>query len=361
MSWALPAFHAGATTDTPPPMGPRERSQAQLRLRLRKPRSPFRRGKEFAIEKLLFLCGAVSTLAIILIFVFLFKEGAAALQTLKATELIYSIDPVFQYDAALDQTVQVGTKTDMIWQPVSNMARFSVLPLIWGSFLVALLASLFSTFAGIGVGIFLSEMSTKRVRGWVKPALELLVGIPTVVIGFFMLAVIALPLKAAADAVGLAGTYRDLYNAFVAALGVSIVIIPVVGSLVDDALRAVPDELRAASLGLGATRWQTTWRAVVPAGVSGVWAAVILGFGRALGETMIVVMCAGGAAQIVANPFSSVRTMTATIAAEMGSAQHGGLHAQTLFLVGAMLVTLTFFLNLIAEVIVNRYRRNIRH
>jgi phosphate transport system permease protein len=147
---------------------------------------------------------------------------------------------------------------------------------------------------------------------------------------------------------------------FVGALGVSVVIIPVIASLVDDALRAVPMDLRAASLSLGATRWQTTWRVVLPAGVSGVLAAVILGFGRAIGETMIVLMCAGSAPQIVLNPFESVRTMTATIAAEMGAAQQGSLHMHSLFLVGAILITLAFILNLIVEMIANHYRKKIR-
>ncbi len=348
----LPSGREGHTPDFSP---------AEVQRRLRHPVSFFRRTREHLIEGGVFLCGVASILAISLIFIFLFREGLQALRMVDTPlDFVYSMGVQLEYDAGIDDVVAVGEAPQLAWQPVSEEPKLSMIPLMWGSLGVALLASLLSTLAGIGVGIFLSELASPRLRGVVKPMLELLVGIPTVVIGFVMLAIVAQPLRQVAEAIGLSGVYGSTYNMFVGAVGVSIVIIPVIGSLVDDALRAVPDDLRAASLGVGATRWQTTWRVVLPTGVSGVFGAVILGFGRALGETMIVLMCAGNAAQITGNPFDSVRTMTAAIASEMGAAQVGGVHAQTLFLVGAILITITFLLNLTMELVVNRFRRKIR-
>jgi phosphate transport system permease protein len=320
--------------------------------------------RERLYEKALALCGWISVVSILLIFVFLFKEGLVAIKMVPSVSaFLYSIEPVYVYNPETFESEKAGEAVAYQWQPVSEPPRVSILPLLWGSFGVALIAAVISTIGGIAVGIFLAEMASNRTRNLVKPALELLVGIPTVVIGFFMLTIVALPLKNLLnppDGGSLVPFYKDIYNMFVGALGVTIVIIPVIGSLVDDALRAVPMDLRAASLSLGATRWQTTWRVVLPAGVSGVLAAVILGFGRAVGETMIVLMCAGSAPQISLNPFASTRTMTASIAAEMGAAQQGSLHMHALFLVGAVLVTLSFILNLFVEMIANHYRKKIR-
>ncbi len=341
---------------------------ARVRGRLRRPVSPIRKWKEFLVEKLLFACGAVSTLAIILIFIFLFKEGIIALQKVSPlSDFFYSTTIEQEYDAATDEMVTIGEKTDFVWSPASEPPRVSIIPLLWGSLGIAVITAIISTLAGVAVGVYLSEMSSTRMRNIIKPMLELLVGIPTVVVGFFMLAVIAIPLKHFANSVGLGRFYISPYNMFIGALGVSVVIIPVIASLVDDALRAVPNDLRAASLSLGSTRWQTTWRVVLPAGISGVSAAVILGFGRAMGETMIVLMCAGNAPQlfnpdtpVLSEPFSAVRTMTASIAAEMGTAAQGSIWYHTLFFIGALLVSITFVLNIVVELIVNKYRKKIR-
>ncbi|MCC5875103.1 MAG: phosphate ABC transporter permease subunit PstC [Candidatus Sumerlaeia bacterium] len=339
---------------------PKSGNLASLRGRLRKPVPPFRKFREMLVEKVLLVCGLLSTITIALIFIFLFKEGFKAFSDAGITEFLYSVTQQTQYNPATDEIEVTGESIGFVWQPAGTPPRLSILPLLWGSFGVAFLAAIISTLAGIAIGIFLSEMATRRVRDLVKPALELLVGIPTVVIGFFMLAVLARPIRESAGFLGLDGIYRDTYNMMVGALGVSIVIIPVIASLVDDALRAVPKDLRAASLGVGATRWQTTWRVVLPAGVSGVVAAVVLGFGRAFGETMIVLMCAGNAPQMSMNPFEGVRTMTASIAAEMGTAAQGSTWQHTLFLLGAILVSISFVLNLTVEVIANRYRKRIR-
>ncbi|CAN5168824.1 phosphate ABC transporter permease subunit PstC [soil metagenome] len=339
-------------------------SAAEVRGRLRAGTTWGLRTKEKVIELLLMGCGLASIIAVSLIFIFLFKEGIGAFRLAESPkDFLYAETVQYKYDAATETSVAGPVQKSLTWQPVGDKPKLSIAPLVWGSLGIAAISAVVSTLAGIAVGIFLSEMSGARLRNYVKPALELLVGIPTVVIGFFMLTIMAIPLKRLlnpAEGGGILPAYADTYNMFVGALGVSIVIIPVIASMVDDAMRAVPQDLRAGSLCLGATRWQTTWRVVLPAGFSGVIAAVILGFGRALGETMIVLMCAGGAAQITGNPFASVRTMTAAIAAEMGSAQQGGLHAKTLFLIGAILVTASFFLNLVVEIIANKYRRRIR-
>jgi len=241
----------------------------------------------------------------------------------------------------------------MMWQAVSEVPKYSLIPLFCGSFLVAFPAILISAVLGIGCAIYLAEIASPRTREILKPTLELLGGIPSVVIGFMMLSL-------------LATTVQHLFhtkfrlNAFVGSLGVSLAVLPLVITLAEDALRAVPRELRDASYALGASKWQTIWATVIPAAVSGISAAVILGFGRALGETMIVVLATGNAALVTGNIFSSVRTMTATIAAELGAVDQGSEHYYALFLVGAILFTLTFLLNLISEIVLNRMRHQLR-
>jgi phosphate transport system permease protein len=241
----------------------------------------------------------------------------------------------------------------MLWQPVSVDPKYSIVPLIVGSIMVAIPATLIATVFGIGIGIYMSEVASPKVRELAKPTIELLAGIPTVVLGFFCLAVLATLMQGL-----LHTTYR--LNALLGALGVSLVIIPVIASLTEDALRMVPDDIRAASYALGANRWQTIWKALLPAAISGVSGSVILGVGRALGETMIVVMAAGNAALVTASVFSPVRTMTATIAAELGAVEYQSPHYYALFLVGTILFTVTFFVNLGAEIVIDRARRKLK-
>ncbi|MSS70764.1 MAG: phosphate ABC transporter permease subunit PstC [Candidatus Latescibacteria bacterium] len=300
--------------------------------------------KEFLIEKFLLLNGIASIVIIALIFFFLFNEGVKAAMEIPWKDFIGH----YGEDAITGQQVY-----KFMWQPVAEPEKYSLIPLILGSFLVAFPATLISTLFGIGIGIYLSEIAGIRVREIVKPFIELLAGIPTVVLGFFFLVVIASTLQ------NVLGTKFRL-NAFVGALGVSLVIIPVIASMTEDALRAVPNDLREAAYGLGATRWQTISKAVLPAAVSGVAASVILGFGRALGETMIVLMATGNGAVATGNIFSTVRTMTATIAAELGEVVHGSPHYYALFLIGALLFTITFVFNLIAEIILRRMRKKLR-
>lgn len=311
-----------------------------------------RRLKERALELFLLLNGSAAVLIIALIFIFLFREGIGAFREIHPRQFIGGEEILSAYDAELD-TFTETRRYALVWQPVSDQPKYSLLPLLNGSLMVALPATLLSTVLGVLAGIYLAEIANHRVREIVKPAIELLAGIPTVIIGFIMLAVVATLVQA------VTGSHYRL-NAFVGALGVSLVIIPVVASLTEDALRAVPDTLRQASYGLGATRWQTVSRVVVPAAVSGIAAAAILGFGRALGETMIVLMATGNAALVTGNLFSSVRTMTATVAAELGAVAQGSPQYHALFLVGATLFTITFFFNLVTEIIVSRMRARLR-
>lgn len=298
-------------------------------------------GERF-IEAGLRVSGYVAVILIALIFLFLFKEGVQALRSI----------PLGDFLGTTVHDYRGNPKVVRLWQPVSEHPKYSLLPLLCGSFLVAVPATLIAGLLGVACGIYLAELASKRVREVLKPFIELLAGIPTVVIGFLCMAMLGSALQ------GLLGTTFRL-NAFLGSLGVALVIIPVITSLTEDALRAVPDDLRIASYGLGATRWQTIAGVTVPAAVSGISAALILGMGRALGETMIVLMATGNAGLITLNPFSSVRTMTATIAAELGAVSQGGEQYQVLFLVGTILFTLTFALNVVAELVIERMRRKL--
>lgn len=309
--------------------------------RLRKKTGVF---SEWLIEKLLLLAGISSTLIIALIFIFLFKEAVQFFVTASPLDLVGK----WIYDDWEERNV-----FNMMWQSISEVPKYSLVPLLCGSFLVAFPATVISAVLGIGCAIYLSEIAPSKVRETLKPTIELLAGIPSVVIGFVMLAFLATFIQ---------NVFHTKFrlNAFVGACGVALAVLPIMITIAEDAMRAVPKELRDASYALGATKWQTVWGTVVPAAVSGICAAVILGFGRALGETMIVMMATGNAALVTGNIFSSVRTMTANIAAELGSVAQGTEHYYALFLVGAVLFTFTFMLNLVSEIILNKTRQKLR-
>ncbi len=299
---------------------------------------------ERVIERLIFAAGVSSVLIISLIFIFLFKEAIHFF----ATGNPFHLFGQWVYDAWEEKNF-----FKMIWQPVSEQPKYSIIPLVCGSFLVAFPATMLAGIFGIGSAIYLSEIASPKMRETLKPTLELLAGIPSVVLGFFMLTVVASVVQ------NIFHTKFRL-NAFVGSLGVALATLPIIITITEDALRAVPKELRNASYALGATRWQTIINSVLPAAVSGISAAVILGFGRALGETMIVVMATGNASIVTLSIFSSVRTMTATIAGELGAVDQGSEHYYSLFLVGAILFTFTFVLNLISESVLSRMRAKMR-
>jgi phosphate transport system permease protein len=296
--------------------------------------------KEGLIQYFFAVNGVMALVFIVLIFIFLFKEGIQALEHIGLLDFIY-FDQV-QADASIVRLYE--------WYPTSEEARYSLVPLILGTLLTALPATILSTVFGVAAGIYLSEIANPNLKEFLKPMIELFAGIPTVVLGFIMLVVGA-------------SFFNDLLNpenrlnAFIAALGLSFIIIPIIASLTEDALHSIPNDLRMASYGLGATKWQTIRHVILPAAFSGVSASIILGFGRAIGETMIVLMASGNAANITINVFESVRTMTATIAAEMGEVSQGSDHYYALFFIGIVLFTITFILNLIAEIIINKMRK----
>jgi phosphate transport system permease protein len=240
-------------------------------------------------------------------------------------------------------------KPEYIWQPVGEIAKFNIIPLIIGSLKATLMALLFSVPLGVGAAIYVSQLASPRVREIVKPVIELLAGIPSVVLGFFALIVMASLLQ------GVFG-YESRLNAFVAGIALGLAVIPVIFTISEDALTSVPKGYIHAALALGASPAQVAWQVVLPAAIPGVFAACVLGFGRAIGETMIVLMASGNATIMSASVFDSCRTITATIAAELAEVVFGGPHYGILFLLGALLFAFTFVSNLAGDVIVNRLR-----
>jgi phosphate transport system permease protein len=231
------------------------------------------------------------------------------------------------------------------WMPtVTPAPQFGVLPLIWGTLWVSIFAILIALPPGLGVAIYMSELAGERVRKLLKPTIELLAGIPSVVYGFFGL-VVLVPLiqKILHLPVG--------ETAFAGSLILAIMALPTIITIAEDAMRNTPKSMREASLALGATHWQTIYKVIIPYAASGISAAVVLGVGRAIGETMAVMMVTGNAAVMPRSLFESVRTIPATIAAELGEAPSGGTHYRALFLLGCILFIITMIISVSAEII----------
>ena len=234
------------------------------------------------------------------------------------------------------------------WLPTATPAPlFGILPLLFGTLLVSFIAILIAIPLGVGVAIYLAEIANERIRKLLNPAIELLAGIPSVVYGFFGLVVLA-PIVQKTGNLDLGET------AFTGSLILAIMALPTIISIAEDALRTTPKAMRDASLALGANKWQTIYKVVIPFASSGIAAAVVLGVGRAIGETMAVLMVTGNAAVIPHSMFESVRTIPATIAAELGEAPSGGTHYQALFLLGAVLFIITLTISIVAEIISSR-------
>ncbi len=234
------------------------------------------------------------------------------------------------------------------WMPTATPApQFGVLPLILGTLLVSIIAILIALPLGLGVAIYLSELANERTRKILKPTIELLAGIPSVVYGFFGL-VILVPIiqKTLNLPVG--------ETALAGSIILAIMALPTIITVAEDAMRNTPRAMREASLAMGATQWQTIYKIVVPYASSGISAAVVLGIGRAIGETMAVLMVTGNAAVIPHSLFESVRTIPATIAAELGEAPAGGTHYQALFVLGCILFIITMIISISAEAISKR-------
>lgn len=243
----------------------------------------------------------------------------------------------------------LGSLLDTRWIPVSFQdERFGLLPLLSGSVLVTLMAMIITVPFSIFGAIYIAEVARPVERELLKPFIEILASIPSVVLGFFGLVVLAPMVK------GLFGLQTGL-NAMTGALLLALMAIPTVISISEDAIMSVPTVYKRASLALGASRLQTIWRVVVPAALPGIIAAVMLGVGRVVGETMAVLMVTGNSAIITFSPLDSVRTMTATIAAEMGEVPFGSIHYQALFWVGIVLLIITFLLNVVAQRVLKKY------
>lgn len=236
------------------------------------------------------------------------------------------------------------------WFPTATPAPlFGILPLLAGTIWVSLFAIIFALPFGISIAVYMSEVAPEKVRAFLKPVIELLNGIPSVVYGFFGLIVIVPMLQ---QVFGLPVGESGLAGSLVLA----IMALPTIVTVAEDAMRNCPRTLREASLALGATKWQTIYKVVIPSSMSGIASGVVLGIGRAVGETMAVLMVTGNAAVIPTSILEPLRTIPATIAAELGEAPAGGAHYQSLFLLGVILFFITFIINLCVEYISARNR-----
>lgn len=240
-------------------------------------------------------------------------------------------------------------KFGTLWDPRSN--RYSIWPLFTGTLMIVIFSSLFALPLGLGSAIYLSEYSNPKLRNILKPILEILAGIPSVVYGFFAFLYITPLLKK------FPFWEVDTYNVLSASFAVGIMITPLVASISEDALKSVPSSLREASLALGATKFETVWKVTVPAAVSGIVSSFILAISRAIGETMVVSMAAGSKPVLNLNPLGQIQTMTGyMVSKSFGEVPVGSLEYQTVFVIGLILFLMTLTLNILAKKIITRFR-----
>lgn len=281
-----------------------------------------------------------SILGLFLIFVFIGREAVPILSS-----------PEVRREASLTKMLLPG-ESGYSWQPISTVPKYSLAPLFSGTIKVTIVALLFAIPLSLGAALFTAEFAPDWLKELVKPIIELLAGIPSVVLGFFALMVMADWLQ---QAFGL----RYRLNAINAGIALGLSAIPIVYTMVDDALNSVPKSYREASMAMGASSWQTASRVVFPAALPGILAACILGFGRAIGETMIVLMSSGNAA-ILAFAFTKpVRSVSATIAAELGEVVYRSPHYHVLFFLGILLFVFTFCVNLFSHWFVVRLQKKV--
>ena len=289
---------------------------------------PRKQRKDLFITSVIKICGYSSILFVGLILVFLLKEGLPALKDVPLSSLF-----------------------SVRWYPIEEY--FGILPLILGTLLVTISATLIALPFGIGTALYISEIAPQWIKEILKPIVEILAGIPSVVLGFIGILVIV-------------PFFREFFNlptgltAFTGSVLLALISIPTIVSVAEDALNTVPPGYRQAGLALGATRWQTIWGVTLPAAKTGVLTAVMLGIGRALGETMAVMMITGNAAVMPTkwnSLFAPVRTMTATIASEMGEVATGSQHYQVLFLIGILLFLFSLVINIVASAVSTRQRK----
>jgi phosphate transport system permease protein len=283
---------------------------------------------ENLVQKIFFLVALASITTLFLIMVFLFKEGLPIFKSVSIKDFVFG----------------------HYWYPTSEPPDFGIFPLIIASVLVTTASAVISIPLGVMTAVYLAEIASKRVSEIAKPVVELLAALPSVVIGFFGMVLVAPFLQSVFNI----PTGLNLFNA---ALMLAFMSIPTICSISEDAIHSVPVALKEASLALGATHLETIIRVILPASISGITTAVILGLSRAIGETMVVLMVAGGAAMLPESIFDPVRPMPASIASEMAEAPVGGDHYFALFATGIVLFLFTFIFNLIADHIAYKYRQ----
>jgi phosphate transport system permease protein len=290
-----------------------------------------RRPFDYVIEKLVFLSGFASIIFVILIFIFLLKEGLSLFGQVSPGSFLF------------------GTN----WYPISDPPQFGIVPLVLGSLFVTLGAIVIAVPLGLAAAIYIAEVAPKWFANILKTGIELLAAIPSIVLGFIGIVTLAPFLKNVFNLPsGLTALAGSIMLAFMA--------LPTIVSIIEDSFVSVPKNYKEGSLALGATRWQTVYRVTIPAAASGILAAVMLGIGRVIGETMAVLMITGNAAILPTSFLQPVRTLTATIAAEMGEAVSGSEHYYALFAIGIILFVISFIINLLADLFLHRSRKGKR-
>lgn len=284
---------------------------------------------EIVVEKVLVLFAAISILTTIAIIVTLFGETITFFKEVSIVEFF------------------TGTK----WTPTLTPRNFGVLPLLIGTLMIAIGSSIVALPMGLGSAIYLSEYAPKKARKIIKPILEILAGIPSIVYGFFALNFITPILQKLLP-------QTQIFNALSASLAVGIMTLPMVASLCEDAMMAVPDSVRKGAYALGSTKFEVATKVVIPATFSSIASAFVLAISRAIGETMIVAIAAGQSPTLTLNPLESIQTLTGfMVNISLGDIQHGTIEYNTVFAVGALLFGVTFLMNIIARSVVNRNRR----
>jgi len=286
-----------------------------------------RRLKEFVLQKIVLVCGVASILFVALIFLFLVKEGLNVFKAVSPSHFL------------------LGRS----WYPISEPAQFGILPLILGSLLVTAGATVISVAIGVACAVYIAEVARPAVRETLKVGIELLAAIPSIVLGFIgMVTLVPWVKKIFHLPTGLTALSGSIMLAFMA--------MPTIVSIAEDALHAVPRSYKEGAYALGATRWQTIHRVILRAASPGIAAAVMLGIGRVIGETMAVMMITGNAAVIPHGILQPVRTLTATIAGEMGEAAVGSEHYYALFAIGTLLFVISFGINVTADLLLHKRR-----
>ncbi len=287
-----------------------------------------RQRKEKLIKIIFFVFALISIIILGLILFSLFREGLPLFKKISIYDFVFGSE----------------------WYPTAETPLFGIFPLIVGSVIVTIFATLIAVPLGVLSAVYISEIAPKSIKEILKSSIELLAGLPSVVLGFFGMVIVAPWMQETFDL----PTGLNIVNASVI---LAIMAIPTISSISEDALYAVSREFKEASYALGATKFETITRIILPSALSGILTAVILGMSRAIGETMVVLMVAGGAAALPESIFDSVRPMPASIAAEMGEAPYRSAHYQALFATGIVLFFMTMMFNLIADHISHKFKQ----